>query len=112
MVMKTLNISVKAKLFTTLAVSALVMIIVGGLWLSSTKSSNGHLDAIFSNRFMPTGWVGTIESHAREALEKAEDNVNRQDSSAAREGLDLLNSRSAEGAELSATLGEPERAEQ
>src|SRR5690606_6463662 len=111
MVMKTLNISVKAKLFTTLAVSALVMIIVGGLGLSSTKSSNGHLDAIFSNRFMPTGWVGTIESHAREALEKAEDIVIRQDSSAAREGLDLLNSRSAEVAELSTKLGATELTE-
>ncbi len=109
--MKTLNISVKAKLFTTLAVSALVMIIVGGLGLSSTKSSNGHLDAIFSNRFMPTGWVGTIESHAREALEKAEDIVIRQDSSAAREGLDLLNSRSAEVAELSTKLGATELTE-
>ena len=28
---------------------------------------------------MPTGWVGTIESHEREVLEKAEDAVIRQD---------------------------------
>ncbi len=102
--MKTLNISVKAKLFTTVAVSSIVMIIVGVLGLSSTKSSNGHLDAIFSNRFMPTGWVGTIESHAREVLEKAEDIVIRQDSSAAREGLDFMNSRASEVNELATKL--------
>jgi methyl-accepting chemotaxis protein len=102
--MNTLNFSVKAKLFTTLAVSSIVMIVVGVLGLSSTKSSNGHLDAIFSNRFMPTGWVGTIESHAREVLEKAEDIVIRQDSNAARAGLDLMNSRGAEVSELASKL--------
>jgi methyl-accepting chemotaxis protein len=99
-----LNISVKAKLFTTLAVSSIVMIVVGVLGLSSTKSSNAHLDAIFSNRFMPTGWVGTIESYAREVLEKAEDIVIRQDSSAASAGLDLMTSRSAEVNDLAAKL--------
>ncbi len=102
--MKSLNVSVKAKLFTTLAVSSIVMIIVGVLGLSSTKSSNGHLDAIFSNRFMPTGWVGTIESHSREVLEKAEDIVIRQDSNAASAGLDLMTSRGAEVSELAAKL--------
>ena len=68
--MNMLNISVKAKLFATLAVASIVMIVVGVLGLSSTKSSNADLDAIFSNRFMPTGWVGTIESHGREVVEK------------------------------------------
>ena len=102
--MKSLNVSVKAKLFTTLAVSSIVLIIVGVLGLSSTKSSNGHLDAIFSNRFMPTGWVGTIESHSREVLEKAEDIVIRQDSNAASAGLDLMTSRGAEVSELAAKL--------
>ena len=70
---------VKAKLFATLALAGVVMVAVGVLGLSGTKSSNGHLDALFSNRFMPTGWVGTIESHEREVLEKAEDAVIRQD---------------------------------
>ena len=102
--MKALNISVKAKLFTALAVTSIVMIAVGGLGLSSTKSSNADLDAIFSNRFMPTGWVGTIESHAREVLEKAEDIVIRQDSSAAGSGLQLMNECSAEMTQLTSRL--------
>ena len=63
--MNMLNLSVKTKLFATLVMTSIVMIVVGVLGLSSTKSSNADLDAIFSNRFMPTGWVGTIESHAR-----------------------------------------------
>ncbi len=77
--MNTWNISVKAKLFTTLALAGIVMIVVGGVGLTGTKSSNADLDAIFSNRFMPTGWVGAIETHERAVLEKAEEVVIRQD---------------------------------
>ncbi len=102
--MKTLNVSVKAKLFTTLAVSSIVMVIVGALGLSGARSSNADLDGIFSNRFMPTGWVGTIESHSREVLERAEEIVIRQDSNSAKAGLDLLNQRTAEVKELTAKL--------
>jgi methyl-accepting chemotaxis protein len=102
--MKTLNISVKAKLFATLVVTSIVMIVVGVLGLTGTKSSNADLDAIFSNRFMPTGWVGTIESYARELLEKSEDIVIRQDASAVKSGMDLLTERSAGIEELSVKL--------
>jgi methyl-accepting chemotaxis protein len=102
--MNMLNISVKAKLFATLAVASIVMIVVGVLGLSSTKSSNADLDAIFSNRFMPTGWVGTIESHGREVVEKAEDIVIRQDTSGVKGGMELLNERSAASKELVAKL--------
>ncbi len=93
--MSTLNISVKAKLFSTLAITAVVMIVVGVLGLSGTKGSNADLDAIFSNRFMPTGWVGSIEAHEREVLEKAEDVVIRQDALAVKAANDLLRERDA-----------------
>ena len=68
--MNNFNMTVKAKLFATLALAGIVMVAVGVLGLSGTKSSNGHLDALFFNRFEPTGWVGTIESHERGVLEK------------------------------------------
>jgi methyl-accepting chemotaxis protein len=91
--MNTFNISVKAKLFVTLAVTGIVMIAVGVLGLSGTKGSNAHLDAIFSNRFMPTGWVGTIKSNEREVLEKAEEVVIRQDATSVKAAIDLLRER-------------------
>ena len=95
--MNSFNITVKAKLFATLALAGVVMVAVGVLGLSGTKSSNGHLDALFSNRFMPTGWVGTIESHERAVLEKAEDAVIRQDAAGVRAALDLLADRNWQG---------------
>jgi len=98
--MNTWNISVKAKLFATLAMTGIVMILVGAIGLGGTKSSNTDLDGIFSNRFMPTGWVGTIETHERAVLEKAEEVVIRQDASAVKGALDLLQERQGEVKEL------------
>src|SRR4029079_19385248 len=88
--MNNFNITVKAKLFATLALAGIVMVAVGVLGLSGTKNSNGHLDALFSNRFEPTGWVGTIESYEREVLEKAEDAVLRQDAASVRVAFGIL----------------------
>jgi methyl-accepting chemotaxis protein len=98
--MKNFNITVKAKLFATLALAGVVMVAVGVLGLSGTKSSNGHLDALFSNRFEPTGWVGAIEAHEREVLEKAEDAVIRQDLAGVRVASGLLADRTAKVQEL------------
>jgi methyl-accepting chemotaxis protein len=98
--MNTWNISVKAKLFATLALAGIVLILVGVTGLSGTKSSNADLDAIFSNRFMPTGWVGSIETHERAVLEKAEDVVIRQDAGAVKGAMDMLQERESEVKEL------------
>ncbi|HET9444792.1 MAG TPA: MCP four helix bundle domain-containing protein, partial [Steroidobacteraceae bacterium] len=98
--MNNFNITVKAKLFATLALSGVVMVAVGVLGLSGTKSSNGHFDALFSNRFEPTGWVGQVEAHEREVLEKAEDAVIRQDASAVKVATGMLADRTASVQEL------------
>ena len=98
--MNNFNITVKAKLFATLALAGIVMVAVGVLGLSGTKNSNGHLDALFSNRFEPTGWVGTIESYEREVLEKAEDAVIRQDAASVKVASGMLADRTAKVQEL------------
>ncbi|AMN46626.1 hypothetical protein ACG33_05845 [Steroidobacter denitrificans] len=98
--MSIFNISVKAKLFSTLAMTGVVMIVVGMLGLSGTYRSNADLDGIFSNRFMPTGWVGTIEAYEREVLEMAEDVIIRQDAPAVRAASGLLREREAAVKEL------------
>ena len=94
--MSMFNVSVKAKLYSTLALSAVILVCVGAVGLTGTRSSNADLDAIFSNRFMPTGWVGSIESHEREVLTMAEDLVIRQDAAAIRESLDKLKTHESE----------------
>ncbi len=106
------NVTVKTKLFATLALAGVVMVAVGVLGLSGTQSSNGHLDALFANRFMPTGWVGTIESHEREVLERAEDAVIRQDAASVKVALGLLAERTASVQELLLKLQATELTEQ
>src|ERR1700741_1072455 len=98
--MNSLNITVKTKLFATLALAGIVMVAVGVLGLSGTKNSNGHLDALFSNRFEPTGWGGTIESHEREGVGKAEDAVIRQDAGGVKLAAAMLADRTAKVGEL------------
>ncbi len=110
--MSSFNITVKAKLFATLALAGVVMVAVGVLGLSGTKNSNEHLDALFSNRFMPTGWVGTIESQEREVLEKAEDAVIRQDAASVKIALSLLAERTTSVQELLLKLQATELTEQ
>jgi methyl-accepting chemotaxis protein len=102
--MNVFNLSVRAKLFVILSLSTIITITVGVIGLSGTKSSNTDLDAIFSNRFMPTGWVGTIESHERELLSRAEDVVIRQDANAVKPAIDLLKQREIEVNDLWAKL--------
>jgi len=102
--MTSLNLTVKAKLYATLAVTAIIMIGVGVVGLTGTRSSNSNLDAIFSNRFMPTGWVGAMESADRELLTRAEDVVIRQDAAAVNAALEHLKEREVEVKDLFAKL--------
>jgi methyl-accepting chemotaxis protein len=110
--MNAFNLSVRSKLYATLALTTIVMIAVGVVGLTGTKSSNHDLDAIFSNRFMPTGWVGTIETHERELLSRAEDVVIRQDASSVKSAIDLLKDREVEITELSTKLQATELTDQ
>ena len=102
--MTTLNLSVKARLYSTLALSAIILIAVGAIGLSGAKTSNDDLDSIFSNRFMPTGWVGTVESYEREVLTRAEDAVIRQDAAAVKSAADLTKERETVVSELLSKL--------
>ncbi|HMN44397.1 MAG TPA: methyl-accepting chemotaxis protein [Povalibacter sp.] len=102
------NLSVKVKLYAILALSSAILVAVGAVGLSGAHTSNRDLDAIFSNRFMPTGWVGTIESNDRELLTKAEDVVIRQDSAAVKSALDFVKEREVEVKSLFAKLNATE----
>ncbi len=102
------NLSVKIKLYAILALSSAILVAVGAIGLSGTHTSNDDLDAIFSNRFMPTGWVGAIESHDRELLTRAEDVVIRQDAGAVKDALDFLKEREGQVKELFAKLNATE----
>jgi methyl-accepting chemotaxis protein len=98
------NMSVRTKLFATLGLAGVVMIVVGALGLSGARNSNNHLQAIYADRFMPTGWIGDIEATERETLEKAEDAVVRQDASAVSQVRTLLGERRAHVKELTDKL--------
>ena len=84
------SMSVKARLFATLTLLGVVTAAIGIVGLTGTKSSNTNLDALFSNRLLPTGWVGEIQGDTREVLEKAETVVIRQDPAAVASVADAI----------------------
>ncbi|HKQ80740.1 MAG TPA: methyl-accepting chemotaxis protein [Steroidobacteraceae bacterium] len=84
------SMSVKARLFATLALLGVVAAAIGVVGLTGTKSSNTDLDALFSNRLLPTGWVGEVQGDTREVLEKAETVVIRQDPAAVVTAADAI----------------------
>jgi methyl-accepting chemotaxis protein len=98
------NMSVRTKLFATLGLAGVVMIVVGALGLTGALNSNNHLQAIYADRFMPTGWVGEIEAREREVLEKAEDAVVRQDATALSQVRTMLGEAQANVQELTSKL--------
>jgi methyl-accepting chemotaxis protein len=98
------NLSVRTRLFATLGLAGVAMIIVGALGLTGASNSNSHLQAIYADRFMPTGWIGEIETQEREVLEKAEDAVVRQDATALSQVRTMLGERQSNVKELTQKL--------
>jgi methyl-accepting chemotaxis protein len=90
------NLSVKARLFATLTLLGVVAVAIGIVGLNGSKQSNSNLDALFSNRMMPTGWVGEVTRGTREVLEKAESVVIRQDPALVMSASDALREKEAE----------------
>jgi methyl-accepting chemotaxis protein-1 (serine sensor receptor) len=100
------SLSVKARLFATLTLLGVVAVSIGVVGLSGTRASNANLDALFSNRLLPTGWSGTVQGGTREVLEKAETVVIRQDTAAAVAAADAIREKEVEVKDLLTKLKE------
>jgi methyl-accepting chemotaxis protein len=96
--------SIKTRLFSTLALLGIVLTIVGILGLTGTRQTNADLSSIFANRLMPTGWVGEIERYERELLGTAEEPIIRQDASSVAAAMRALEEAEAKVKKISADL--------
>src|ERR1700710_323358 len=60
------NLTVKVRLFLTLAVLCTVMLMVGLLGLRALKNSNAQLDDVYENNLMSTQWVSQMLGNSRD----------------------------------------------
>jgi methyl-accepting chemotaxis protein I, serine sensor receptor len=69
------NLSVKARLFLTLGLLSLILVIVGLLGLRALARSNDDLQAVFHENLLPITWVGTMSANSREVITKLDEAI-------------------------------------
>lgn len=60
--MKFSNLSVKTRLFSTIAIMGFVLIVVGGLGLRALDTADESLDGVVENRLKPVQWITEVNS--------------------------------------------------
>jgi len=93
--MNPLNLTIQARLHGTLALTVLLLIIVGSLSLVNARSSIAQLDAMVEQRLAPADWLSSIQSQQSDALNKVVSAVSRHDTAALQSVADLLKQRNA-----------------
>jgi methyl-accepting chemotaxis protein-1 (serine sensor receptor) len=69
------NLSVKARLFLTLGLLSLILVVVGLLGLRALARSNDELQSVFHGNLLPITWVGTMSANSREVITKLDEAI-------------------------------------
>ena len=93
--MNSLNLSIQARLYGTLALTVLLLAIVGGLSVLNARSNVGYLDAIVTRRLAPADWLSNMQAQQRDSLSKVSGVIGRHDVAALQATLDLVKEHSA-----------------
>ena len=88
--MKFDNISIKARLFATLGLLAVVLCVVGGMGIQGLRSSNVNLDLMFHGRLTPSNWVDQLATLHRKGIEAIELATIKQDAESVSAAVELV----------------------
>src|SRR5690606_22915748 len=77
--MKSLGLTVKAKLSATLMLLAALLVGVGVMGFLGTRSTNNDLEAMFNDRLLPASWVDDVNTLQRKSMESIEMATIKQD---------------------------------
>jgi methyl-accepting chemotaxis protein len=93
--MNPLNLSIQARMYGTLALTVLLLLIVGGLSLQGTYASMRQLDTIIARRLTPTDWLSSMQAQQRASLNNVISVIARHDVTALQLTDGLLRKRAA-----------------
>lgn len=88
--MNFLNLSIRAKLFATLAILSGLLLVVGGIGFAGTRAANNGLQMMFEGRLLPASWMHDIIKQHRKGMEAVEMAEIKQDATSAREAVVLV----------------------
>jgi methyl-accepting chemotaxis protein len=88
--MNFLNLSIRAKLFATLAILAGLLVVVGIIGFASARSAHNSLQTMFSARLLPASWLHEVIKQHRKSLESVEMAEIKQDAASVREAIALV----------------------
>jgi len=89
--MKLFDMSIRAKLFSTLAILSILLVAVGSLGFFGTREANHNLRTMFEGRLVPASSMQEITTRHRKNLEAVELAVIKQDAAGVREAVALVN---------------------
>jgi methyl-accepting chemotaxis protein-1 (serine sensor receptor) len=84
------NLSIRAKLFATLALLSVLLVAVGVIGLTGARNANNSLEMMFSGRLLPASWMHDIIKQQRQGLEAIEMAEIKQDAASVREAIDVV----------------------
>jgi methyl-accepting chemotaxis protein-1 (serine sensor receptor) len=102
------NLSIRSKLRSTLALQAVLLIIVGVLGYFGTRGANHNFRTMFEGRMLPAAWMHDIATRHRKSLESVEVATIRQDAAGVAEAVSTY---SANRAKIDETWARVERIE-
>jgi methyl-accepting chemotaxis protein-1 (serine sensor receptor) len=88
--MKFDNISIKARLFATLGLLAVVLCVVGSMGIYGLRNSNMNLDLMFHGRLTPSSWVDQLATLHRKGIEAIELATIKQDAESVSAAVELV----------------------
>ncbi len=77
--MKSLRLTVKAKLSATLMLLAALLVSVGVMGFMGTRTANADLETLFNDRLLPSSWMDDVSTLQRKAIESVEMATIKQD---------------------------------
>ena len=93
--MNSFNLTLKARLYGTLTLTVVLLIVLGALSLLNARASNGQLNAVVAQRLTPTDWLSNMQLQQSESLNKVMGVVGRHDAAALPSTINLVKERNA-----------------
>src|SRR5262245_25881224 len=93
--MNPFNLTIQARLYGTLALTVVLLLVLGTLSLWNANASNEHLNALVGQRLAPTDWLSSMQQQQSESLNKVMGVVGRHDVAALPATANLVKERNA-----------------